>query len=406
MLSESSSTPRPYLNSHARGLAWLLTQQSPCGAWAIPMPNHNSIPSVAFTSLCVVALGSQQTNERQSAVAWVLSNQGEDGGFGEGPDGQLFRPYATALAIRALHKTDPWRYQKNIQNAVDSLIAMQAVAGVHRGGIGAGMLELFPEGVVYRRPFAHPATTAYAAEALRDAGLSLEHRFWRRCAAFFRGWHNLDLISRKNPEIYATLTDHGFRLSGDGGLFFVRISGEAWDEFSGARDDRTRTVASTGGATCQGLIGYLCAGLPTSSLEVQNARAWLLANYSATEHSGYAAAVARDQRRLTPAEPPNALENPGQTGVYQYFRFMAKALSLLEERADPIGTFNPKGTGHDWADDIAEQLVKRQRPDGAWTNPNPRWLEDEAPLATVFAVLTWNLLLHRQQRVMLATKTP
>jgi squalene-hopene/tetraprenyl-beta-curcumene cyclase len=45
------------------------------------------------------------------------------------------------------------------------------------------------------------------------------------------------------------------------------------------------------------------------------------------------------------------------------------------------------GLSHDWRKDLAAELAKRQRPDGSWTNSNRQWFENDANLATSFALI-------------------
>lgn len=374
--------------SFDKGVQWLLSQQTRDGAWTTPLPQRAPAASVALTALATLALARcplDVRRERARAIAWLLAAQREDGSFGEGPDGSLYRPYATAYATSALCASDPERHQSAIRRAVEWLVTSQAQAGTHCGGVGVGMREPFPGGAVYTRSFAHPSTTAYVAEALRDAGLRREHPFWARLSHFFRGLHNLEPINALNALAHAELCRHGFQLRDDGGLFFVRLSGEAWDRREPRPRAQAAALCSTGGTTFQGLIGYLCAGLTSDAPEVRTALNWLRGNYSLTEHAGYAGAARCDQRRPSPSSPADALERADQTGMYQYYRFLAKALGLLGQRY----LVTPDGLRHDWAQEIADQLVARQTAEGAWSNVNTRWLESEGALGTVFALLTF-----------------
>jgi squalene-hopene/tetraprenyl-beta-curcumene cyclase len=46
------------------------------------------------------------------------------------------------------------------------------------------------------------------------------------------------------------------------------------------------------------------------------------------------------------------------------------------------------GVDHDWRAELADTLVEAQQPDGSWVNEESRWLEGNAELATIYAVLT------------------
>jgi squalene-hopene/tetraprenyl-beta-curcumene cyclase len=78
-------------------------------------------------------------------------------------------------------------------------------------------------------------------------------------------------------------------------------------------------------------------------------------------------------------------KNPGQgdAGLYYYYHAFAAALkaSTLKSITDDAGL------SHDWRKDLAAELAKRQRPDGSWTNSNRQWFENDANLATSFALI-------------------
>ena len=41
-----------------------------------------------------------------------------------------------------------------------------------------------------------------------------------------------------------------------------------------------------------------------------------------------------------------------------------------------------------WRNEVAAELIKRQNPNGSWTNENQKWMEGDANLCTAFALLT------------------
>ncbi|NBW96091.1 MAG: hypothetical protein EBR28_05035, partial [Planctomycetia bacterium] len=73
----------------------------------------------------------------------------------------------------------------------------------------------------------------------------------------------------------------------------------------------------------------------------------------------------------------------GQAGLYYYFHTAAKSLDVLGQ-----DTFtDAAGTAHDWRDELSTVLLAKQKPDGSWTNENPRWMEDNPTLVTSYALL-------------------
>ena len=45
------------------------------------------------------------------------------------------------------------------------------------------------------------------------------------------------------------------------------------------------------------------------------------------------------------------------------------------------------GIEHDWRAELADAIMKRQRKDGSWINPEDRWMEGNDGVDTVYAVL-------------------
>jgi len=78
--------------------------------------------------------------------------------------------------------------------------------------------------------------------------------------------------------------------------------------------------------------------------------------------------------------------NPGMgdNGLYYYYHTFAKALDAMKLDAVDDGS----GVKHYWRNELAAELLKRQRPDGSWINANTRWMEGEPVLVTGYALLT------------------
>tara|TARA_B100000674_G_C37403726_1_gene717480 strand:- start:203 stop:601 length:399 start_codon:yes stop_codon:yes gene_type:complete len=84
-------------------------------------------------------------------------------------------------------------------------------------------------------------------------------------------------------------------------------------------------------------------------------------------------------------------ENPGlgQQGLYYYWLAMSRALRAAQQ---PIIT-DAEGNPHDWRRELADAILRRQRTDGSWMNPEDRWLEGEQEMATLYAILALEELL-------------
>ena len=64
-------------------------------------------------------------------------------------------------------------------------------------------------------------------------------------------------------------------------------------------------------------------------------------------------------------------ENPGmeQQGYFYYLHLMTKALSAAGVQKLKL----TDGREVDWRVEVAARLLKLQKPDGSWVNPEPRW---------------------------------
>ena len=154
--------------------------------------------------------------------------------------------------------------------------------------------------------------------------------------------HNTTPFSTKNP---------------DGGFYYTIAAGG--ESMAGKTDEGG--LRSYGSMTYAGLKSMIYAGVGPDDPRVKAATAWIKKNYSLTE-------------------------NPGMqdAGLYYYYHTFSKALDAAK-----LDVFNSAdGKPHNWRRELVEELSRRQRPDGSWSNENPRWMEGDANLATGYALLT------------------
>jgi len=120
-------------------------------------------------------------------------------------------------------------------------------------------------------------------------------------------------------------------------------------------------LRSSGSISYAGLLSLIYAKLTPDDERVQAVLAWLQDNFSVTENPGL-----------------------GGQGLYYYYHSMAKALTALN-----IGDLKKSdGTTIDWRQEIGNQILNTQQPDGSWTNPTARWRESDTVYATALATLT------------------
>ena len=122
----------------------------------------------------------------------------------------------------------------------------------------------------------------------------------------------------------------------------------------------TRALRSYASMTYAAYKSMLFAGLSKNDPRVLAAKSWIEKNFTFSENPGL-----------------------GQQGYYYYIHAAARAMLACgnDELTDSAGT------KHNWREELIDSIIVRQRANGSWQNPEPRWMEDSPDLATVFAVL-------------------
>lgn len=169
--------------------------------------------------------------------------------------------------------------------------------------------------------------------ALDDPALARARRFVERCQNFGTG--PLD----------------------DGGFFFSPVVADSNKAGVAGREPGRVRFRSYGSMTADGVRALLRLGAPAGDPRVQAARRWLLERFDPTQN---------------PGDFPEAAEVRRHSGYYYYAWSVAHALRALGET--------------DWAAPLAEELLRRQRPDGSWKSRYGEMREDEPLVATAFAM--------------------
>lgn len=107
------------------------------------------------------------------------------------------------------------------------------------------------------------------------------------------------------------------------------------------------------------------------------------------------------ESRYTPERNPDLTQRYGEQGFpegtqgrFYYYLNVARTLSTLGESR----LVTKDGVAHDWAVELAGQLLAAQRADGAWVNRDARWWEGEPGITTAYAVLTLKLCRRELER--------
>lgn len=367
------------VDTWASAADWLVSQQDESGAWKQGQ-GEKAIPSPAFTGLMATALGNAPASIHakykapvDKAIHYLLSKLNADGSVGEGPTGAFLKTYSTGIALMAfssVERTD--KIADAIRGGQAYLKHNQLKEGKDIGGMGYG-----DESGGGRKGVANLSTTGFAAEGLKRSGLPQDDEFWKLVVQFVRQCQNNSEVNT-NPEFLAAMKEKGLSVGDDGSLYYAPIAdGKA--QKAGTRKVADKEVIQGYGAmTYDGIKTYLYAGLKKDSPEVKSAIDWVRKNYSVDAHPGFAF----DQ-----------VQRHHLRGLYHYYLVMSRALEAYGE--NPFETFD--GVKHDWARDIAEQLVKSVKEHHLWKNDNPNWFEGDPILVTGYVLTTCDVLLKNMK---------
>jgi squalene-hopene/tetraprenyl-beta-curcumene cyclase len=214
------------------------------------------------------------------------------------------------------------------------------------------------------------SATAFALDALAAARVPLQDPAYEKALVFVKRCQNF----AEDP----TEADARF----DDGGFFFRPGDAAKNKAGVAGKDRQgeERFSSYGGMTADGLRALLRCGLPADHPRVAAARRWLERNFAAHANPGR---FAPDREIIRDAT------------YYYYCRSVALSFTQLG-----TGEIDGKTGKVNWAEALAEELLRRQRPDGSWVNRFTDTKEDDplvsTPSAAAALVLCRRALAHRE----------
>lgn len=352
----------------ARGLDFLVSQQAADGSWS-PEPGP-AVTGLVLRALVQAGRTPQTDPATRAALAYVLGSVQADGSIRSGPDGPLAN-YNTAICVSALAQLpgDP-RAVAAVTEGVDFLRAQQWQAGMtdpagdlvdenhpYHGGAGYGR---------HGRP--DVSNTQIMVQALHDAGLSTSDPAFARAATFIARCQGLPSNDFFPP---GTLVPDGgivYSTSEDRGNIGVPQSMANPGQQDPSVDLADRRPVSGlrgyGSMTYSGFKSFLYAGFARDDPRVQAALGWIRANHTLDRNPGM----------------PDGLD---QQGLFYYYLVYGQALGAFGEPSLAVTNGSPV----DWRQALTLALASRQGADGSWQNPEGRWMEGNAPLATAYAVL-------------------
>jgi hypothetical protein len=199
------------------------------------------------------------------------------------------------------------------------------------------------------------SSTLFAIGALRIAGVAAEDPAIRKALAFVERCQNVaDDEQAGDPRF-------------DDGGFFFSTTDSVRNKAGVAGTDRHGRMRyhSYGSASADGLRALLRCGLAKDHPRVAAARRWLETHFSAASNPGT-------------FEPARAAD---RDATYFYYAWSVahafRALGIAEIESD--------GRRIAWAEALADELIRRQRDDGTWSNRFTASKEDDPLVATPFA---------------------
>ncbi len=363
-------TPEPPTSARAdrfdRSLAaaaeFLIARQAPDGAWRSELYGPFK-DGTALTPLVVQALQCTSPTPARGAacrrgIDFLAAFAQTDGSIRPGFHGFSYPVYTAAGAVVLLsgegakHRQarDAWLaylLERQLTENLDWEPADMAYGGW-------GYCPTLPRKPPVGQPTpplteSNLSATVAALTALRAAGLTAGHPAVQKALRFCERCQNFG----DEPTF------------DDGGFHFIYDDGVRNKAGSAGRDGQGRErFASYGSTTADGLRALLLGGLSPDHPRVRAARNWLSSHFSAEAHPG--------------RYPPEREQL--RSAVYYYY-----ACSVAHTLRQP-GHEENKPVREDWSNALAEQLLSRQRDDGAWVNPQGFIREDEPLVATSFAV--------------------
>jgi squalene-hopene/tetraprenyl-beta-curcumene cyclase len=313
-----------------RGVDYLEGTQKPDGSW-------QQYPGITALGVLAVAAAEGKKHPAVRRGARFLAGMARpDGAIYDDRDPARALPnYNTALSLWALSVGGDPAHRPLIQRAQAYLAKSQfdEGEGYNRshfayGGIGYGSQPDRPD----------LSNLQQALEALKGTDYPANAALWRKAILFIERCQNREA---SNDQSWA----------GTDGGFVYASNGES--KAGGHRSYASMTYA--------GLKSYLYCGVSRSDPRARAAWNWIRAHYTVAENPGM-----RD------------------AGLFYHYHTMSKTLEVYGQRV----VTDTAGRRHVWASDLAAELVRRQRRDGAWVNRNPRWLEDNPDLVTAYALLS------------------
>ncbi|HOB72968.1 MAG TPA: terpene cyclase/mutase family protein [Phycisphaerae bacterium] len=338
-----------------KGLRFLENAQAPDGGWkGGPQGTDPAITAMAAKAFIQdPAYGPKHPVVRR-ALTLVLKFQQPDGGIYDPRAG--YANYSTSVVLMMLAALKDPALDKPIAAAQDFLKGKQwdesktdpqdqpvEISHAWYGGAGYGEKKTRPD----------LSNTQMMIEALHESGLPPSDPAYKKAMCFIS---RCQMLSETNDQPFAQGAQ-------DGGFIYSPAN-------NGESKAGTITVGeknflrSYGSMTYAGFKSMIYANVDRQDPRVQAAWNWIRRYYT-LEHN------------------PNMPGAQSKQGLFYYYHTFAKALRAWGE---PV-IVDEKNVHHDWRMDLAEHILKQQKPDGSWVNSADRWMEGNPYLVTSYSLL-------------------
>jgi len=317
-----------------RGLEWIRTKgdfdDKPIGMIGLAATAFLRHPQKKYTESDFV----------KDTLKLIVSLQNPDGSIYDENVQPALPNYNTSISLMALSSTgNPDKYADVIKAAQNYVTGIQVgdENSPYYGGIGYGS-----------DPTSRDLSNLnIALQGLKESGVPEDNEVWDKAIQFIQRCQN---NSETNPR--TTLVGN------DGG--FIYTPAGVSEKMSKAELDAEGIPRSYASMTYAGLLSFIYANVDKNDKRVKAAIKWIEDHYTLEENYGM-----------------------DKQGLYYNYHTMAKALAVYGE---PTIT-DAKNIPHNWYQELAEQLLSLQNPEGYWQNEEDRWFERDPVLVTSYAIL-------------------
>jgi squalene-hopene/tetraprenyl-beta-curcumene cyclase len=339
-----------YQKAVDKAVAYLKKAQNDDGSWS-KAPNNAGVTGIVVTGMLHCGVKPDEAPAAK-AIKFIEGLVNEKAGHIAGKDEKAslanYKTCINVMALVAANKDD--KYKSVIKNATKYLKEYQ-----WDEARGKKQDSDYYGGAGYAGDNSRPdlSNTSFFLEALKTAGVPQNDPAYRKAAIFVSRCQNFP--SEHNKAAWAAKNNNGsFIYTGANGGENRRSDG------AGRKTD----LDGYGSMTYAGVKSLIYCGVSKEDDRVKKALEWMGKNYTLDAN-------------------PGMPEDHSQRGLFYYYHTFAKCMDALGS-----DTFtDAKGVKHNWRADLKAAILKRQKPDGSWTNSSPNWMESDPTLDTGYALM-------------------